>query len=92
MGPIIPILAAVPIETLPMLGLSLLGSLVFVGLLLCVRRFDAKEDAGGDGPRGGGGGRGPRPDPPKRPLRIVEPPLGEIRASRRSGRRTRART
>jgi hypothetical protein len=83
MGPITSILAVLPIETLPMLGMSLLGSLVFVGLLLCVRRFDAKEDAGGDGPRGGGGGSGPRPNRPNGPLRFVEPPLGEIRASRR---------
>ena len=82
MGPIASILTVLPIETLLMLGLSLLGSLVFVGLLLCIRRFDAKEDAGGGGPRGGGGGRGPGPDRPRGPLRLAEPPLGEIRASR----------
>jgi hypothetical protein len=86
MSPIPSILAVVPTEALPMLGLSLLGSLVFLGLLLCVRRFDAKEDAGGDSPPDGGGGSGPRPDRPQGPLRLVEPPLGEIRASRRGHR------
>jgi hypothetical protein len=66
-----------------MLCLSLIGSAVFVGLLLCVRRFDAEEGTDSDGKGGGGGRNGPRPDHPVEPLAVVDPPLGEIRASRR---------
>ena len=67
--------------------LSMLGSAVFIGLALCVLRFDADEggdDAGdGDGGGGGGGGRaGPPPEPPSKPLPVIDPPLGEIRAFR----------
>ena len=69
-------------ETLPILFLSLIGSAVFVGLLLCVRRFDAEEGTDSDGKGGGGGRNGPRPDHPVGPLAVVDPPLGEIRASR----------
>jgi hypothetical protein len=69
-------------ETLPILFLSLVGSAVFVGLLLCVRRFDAEEGTDSDGKGGGGGRNGPRPDHPVGPLAVVDPPLGEIRASR----------
>ena len=69
-------------ETLPILLLSVLASAVFIGLVLCVRRFDAEK--GDDGAAGGGGGgqRGPRPEPPSKPLAVIDPPLGEIRASR----------
>jgi hypothetical protein len=66
-----------------MLVLSLIGSAVWIGLFLCVRRFDVDHGTDGDGKDGGGGGRGPRPDHPAGPLEIVDPPLGEIRASRR---------
>ena len=63
--------------------LSMLGSAVFVGLALCVRRFDSKggTDAHGSDGGGGGGGRGPCPDPPVEPLAVIDPPLGEIRAN-----------
>jgi hypothetical protein len=70
-------------ETLPMVVLSLIGSAVWIGLLLCVRRFDVDQGTDGDGKGGGGGSRGPRPNHPAGPLEIVDPPLGEIRASRR---------
>ena len=40
-------------ETLPILLLSVVGSAVFIGLLLCVRRFDAEQGDEGNG-RGGG--------------------------------------
>ena len=69
-------------ETLPILFLSLIGSGVFVGLLLCVRRFDAEQGTDSDGKGGGGGRNGPRPEHPVGPLAAVDPPLGEIRASR----------
>ena len=69
-------------ETLPILLLSVVGSAVFTGLLLCVRRFDAENGTGGD--EGGGGGSGPRPGPDgPGPGAVPDPPLGEIRASRR---------
>jgi hypothetical protein len=70
-------------ETLPILLLSVVGSAVFTGLVICVRRFDA--DQGTDDSEGGdgGGGGGPGPDRPAGPLVIIDPPLGEIRASRR---------
>jgi hypothetical protein len=69
-------------EALPVL-LSILGSAAFVGLVLCVRRFDSEQgtDDHGNGGRGGGG-PGPRPDRPVGPLAVIDPPLGEIRASR----------
>jgi hypothetical protein len=75
-------LAAVSIEeTLPIVLLSVVGSAVFSGLLLCVRRFDAEK--GTDDKGGGGGGSGDRPnsDPPTGSLGIPDPPLGKIRAS-----------
>jgi hypothetical protein len=71
-----------PQETLPILFLSLIGSAVFVGLVLCVRRFDAEQGTDSGGKGGGGGSHGPRPDHPGGPLAAVDPPLGEIRASR----------
>jgi hypothetical protein len=69
-------------ETLPMLLLSVIGSAVWIGLFLCLRRFDVDQGTDDDGKGGGGGNRGPRPDHPTGPLAIVDPPLGEIRASR----------
>jgi hypothetical protein len=65
-----------------MLGISVIGSAVWIGLFLCVRRFDVDQGTDGDGKGGGGGSRGPRPDHPAGPVEIVDPPLGEIRASR----------
>ncbi len=62
--------------------LSMLGSAVFVGLVLCARRFDSEGGTDGHGEGGGEGGRGPGPDLPIEPLTIIDPPLGEIRASR----------
>ena len=63
--------------------LSMLGSTVFIGLVLCVRRFESKGGTDGHGKGGGGGGgRGPGPDHPIEPLPVIDPPLGEIRASR----------
>ncbi len=63
--------------------LSMLGSAVFVGLVLCAWRFDSEGGTDGHGEGGGGkGGHGPGPDPPIEPLTVVDPPLGEIRASR----------
>jgi hypothetical protein len=77
------LLAAVSIEeTLPILLLSVVGSAVFTGLLLCVRRFDADQGTDNSEGGGGGGGGGPGLDGPAGPLVIVDPPLGEIRASR----------
>jgi hypothetical protein len=69
-------------ETLPILLLSVVGSAVFIGLVLCVRRFDSEQGTDGNGSDGGGGGRGPRPDPPVEPLAVLDPPLGEIHANR----------
>jgi hypothetical protein len=69
-------------ETLPILLLSVLGSAVFIGLALCVRRFDSEQGTDGNGSDGSGGGRAPRPEPPSEPLAGIDPPLGEIRASR----------
>ena len=85
------LLAAVSIEeTLPILLLSVVGSAVFAGLFLCMRRFDA--DQGTEGSEGGGGSDGgPGPDRPTRPLGIVDPPLGEIRASRQLSEKPRPR-
>jgi hypothetical protein len=65
-----------------MLLLSVVGSAVFTGLLLCVRRFDAENGTEGD--EGGGGGSGHRPGPDRPgPVAVPDPPLGEIRATRR---------
>jgi hypothetical protein len=66
--------------------MSMLGSAVFIGLVLCARRFDS--EGGADGREGGDGegGRGPGPDHPSKPLDVIDPPLGEIRASRRRER------
>ena len=64
------------------LSLSVLGSVLFVGIVLCSRRFDPDPGADPDGGDGGGGGHGPRPGEPSAPLTALEPPLGEIRASR----------
>ena len=78
-----PLLAAISMqETLPILLLPLVGSAVFIALLICLRRFDAEEGSDGDERRGGGGELGPRPDRPVGPLAVVDPPLGEIRVSR----------
>ena len=62
--------------------LSMLGSAVFIGLVLCARRFDAKGGTDGRDGGGGEGGRGPGPDFPSEPLDVIDPPLGEIHASR----------
>lgn len=70
-------------QSLPMLLLSILGSAVFVGLLLCVRRFDAEQGDDGDDDGGHGGDHPPPPDQPSGPLTVVDPPLGEIRATRK---------
>ena len=78
------LLAALSIEeTLPILLLSVVGSAVFTGLLLCVRRFDADQGTDDSEGGGGGGGGGPGLDGPAGRLVLVDPPLGEIRASRR---------
>jgi hypothetical protein len=65
-----------------MLLLSVIGSAVWIGLFLCLRRFDAEEGTDNGGKGHGGGNHGPRPDHPAGPLIGVEPPLGEIRVSR----------
>jgi hypothetical protein len=65
-----------------MLLLPLIGSAVFMGLFLCLRRFDVEKGTDGDEGHRGGGSRGPRPDQPVGPLAVVDPPLGEIRANR----------
>jgi hypothetical protein len=62
--------------------LSVLGSVVFIGLVLCARRFDSTGGTDGRERGGGEGGRGPGPDFPSGPLDVVDPPLGEIRAIR----------
>lgn len=68
--------------------LSVLGSALFMGLVLCSRRFDV--DPGADPKDGNGGGGGdPRPGDPHAPLTSIEPPLGEIRASRARSRGSR---
>jgi hypothetical protein len=82
------LLAAVSIEeTLPILLLSVVGSAVFTGLLLCVRRFDADQGTDDSEGGGGGGGGGPGPDRPAGKLVLADPPLGEIRASRQRSKR-----
>lgn len=67
--------------------LSALGSTLFIGLILCSRRFDVDRGADGDEGDGGGGNHGPRPSDQPGPLSALEPPLGEIRASRARPRR-----
>lgn len=68
---------------MPILLLSLVGSGVFLALFISVRRFDAERGTDGDGDGGGGGNGGTGPDRPSSPLVVVDPQLGEIRASRR---------
>jgi hypothetical protein len=78
-------LAAVSIEEALPIVLSVVGSVVFTGLLLCVRRFDSEHGPAGDGSDGGGGRREPPPrppGPPGEPLAVIDPPLGAIRARR----------
>jgi hypothetical protein len=72
---------------LAILFLSLLGSALFVGLLLCSRRFDVDHGTDADGGGGGGGDQGPRPDDPAGSVDTPEPPLGKIRATRARPRR-----
>jgi hypothetical protein len=80
-------------EALAILFLSVIGSALFVGLVVCSRRFDVEPgtDTGGDEGEGGGGDRGPRPGDGPGSLATMEPPLGEIRASRRTSRQPIAR-
>lgn len=60
---------------------SVIGAALFVGLLLCSRRFDFEPGDDGDG-RYWGGDEGPRPGDTPDPLAALEPPLGEIRVTR----------
>jgi hypothetical protein len=63
-----------------MLLLSVLGSVVFIALIFCARRFDSTQGTDDDGP--GGGGHDPRPGRPPEPPTLIDPPLGQIRARR----------
>jgi hypothetical protein len=72
---------------LAILFLSVIGAALFVGLVLCLRRFDVDRGTDVDGGGGGGGHYGPRPDDPAGSVGTLEPPLGEIRATRARPRR-----
>lgn len=72
---------------LAILSLSLVGSTLFIGLILCSRRFDVDRGPDADEGDGGGGNRGPRPGDQPGPLSVLEPTLGQIRASRARPRR-----
>jgi hypothetical protein len=82
------LLSAAALEgALAILFLSLVGSALFIGLLLCSRRFDVDPGTDADEGGGGGGDHRPRPDDPAGSVGILEPALGEIRATRARPRR-----